>query len=156
MDTKETERNTHRHIIWWWMLSVVVLVAVVIVSWRTYSSVARKRLLHAMLDGGSYSLENNPSTISRLKVIVPDLLDIHRTAVVQCGSAKMTDLTRMDAFNRRITAWHAILAALSLTGDIRAQVYVDAFIGSRLALREEVKHGRDTLEQLQASGAKGS
>ena len=145
MDTEHTNRNMYGHTVRWWLLLALVLVAVMIVSWKVHYLVARKRLLHAMLDGGSYSLQDNPSTKSLVKAIVPELLDHHQKAVTECGSAQMTDLTRMDAFNRRIASWHAILMAFEFTNDMRARQYIDTFIRSELALSEEVKHGKRQL-----------
>ncbi len=122
-------------------------VMVAVVGPLLRDSAKRNALLHLMLDGGSYTLRNDPSTRAQLEAILPELVTTHHQAVAQCGTAKMADLSRMEAFNRRITAWRAILNATGITANTNARSYIAGFITSKAALPEEVKSGRVALKK---------
>lgn len=120
------------------------------IAWATYGWLARAALLRTMVGEGSYSLKSDPVTVSRVKAVLPQLVEIHRKAVVDCGTASMADLSRMDAFNRRIKSWHAILMATELTADPTSRAYIESFVNSDRALPEEVMHGKTALQQTDA------
>lgn len=144
------EASARRSKIWSRTLLVVILVGVVLlpISWMVYGWTSRMILLNKMLYADSYSLKYDPATRSRVEAILPQLIEIHREAVAECGDSKMSDLSKMDAFNRRISSWHAILTAMHLTRDPSSLSYVQGFVESDQALPEEVTTGEETIEQV--------
>jgi hypothetical protein len=130
-------------------IAIAALFAAILVPmvWMASDWATRMALLHTMLGENSYSLKNDPATVSRVKAVAPRRLEIHREAVADCGAAKMDDLSRMDAFNRRIKSWRAILMAMDVTADASSIAYVEAFVNSDRTLPEEVTSGKDALQQ---------
>jgi hypothetical protein len=150
MDSVDVEgTGIQRRGVWFRALAIVALLAVIVVPmcWMGYGWATRMALLHMMLGEGSYSLKHDPATISRVKAVLPQLLEIHREAVAECGTATMADLSRMDAFNRRIKSWHAILMAMDVSADTTSLAYVEEFVNSEYALPEEATSGKDALQQ---------
>ncbi len=71
---------------------------------------------------------------------------MHQDAVSRCGAAKMSDLRYMEVFNKRITAWNALVTSQGLTKDSEGRAYIATFSNSESALPEEADRARSLLE----------
>lgn len=118
-----------------------------------YKWTMRHLLLREMMGGGSYSLDYDSATTSRLSTLAPRFIQLHREAVEAHRRESQQGTVLISTMNQRVRAWNAILTTIEMTGDDASIDYVRAFTESDLAWQEEAERGREYLIPHQPAGA---
>ncbi|MBX7074802.1 MAG: hypothetical protein K1X71_16800 [Pirellulales bacterium] len=140
-------------------MAIVILVLTgigIVLAPIAYESIRSALLLRAMLYHDSYVLYGDPTSISRLKSILPRLVEIHRQASIRSAGFSSEKIFALNDYNERIRAWNALLHAVELTNDGAAIDYVTQYLKSDRADESEKHNALRFLPRIRANNASGN
>lgn len=73
-------------------------------------------------------------------VIIPSLIEIHREMFDKSAGGQKEHVYLLGVNNKRIHSWNALIHAYQLTGDKRAETYLENHINSDSAFSDELQN----------------